>query len=69
VPFDRCGLIVEGTNDERFLYRTLNEAWNELAPGSPNYGRSRGETAVHRFTSGGASVRWLARRLGDARAG
>jgi hypothetical protein len=69
VPFHRIVLIVDGTTDERFLDRMLNEAWNELAAGSPNHGRSRGETAVHRFTSGGASVRWLGWRLGDAKAG
>jgi hypothetical protein len=69
MPFDRCVLIVDGTTDERFLDHTLNDAWNELGPGSPNHGRSRGQTAVQRFTSGGASLSWLVRRLCDARAG
>jgi hypothetical protein len=69
VPFDRCVLIVDHTTDAGFLDRTLNEAWGQLAPGSPNHGRSYDGTTVYPFTSGGASLRWLVRRLCEAGAG
>lgn len=69
VPFDRCALIVDDTTDQDFLHRTLTEAWAQLSPDSPNHGRSRDETAVHRFEPGNASVQRLVRRLCEARVG
>jgi hypothetical protein len=69
VPIERCLLIVDDTTDERFLERTLNEAWEQLSPESPNRRRSADEAPVHRFEPGTAALRRVVRRLCDAGAG
>ncbi|MBT0963577.1 hypothetical protein [Denitromonas iodatirespirans] len=63
VPLSRCVLLVDERTDERFLQRTLADAWHTLPADSPNRAGSPAAVALHRYDGGPAALPALLRQL------
>ena len=67
IPLRQCVLVVDGTTDQSFLQRTLEESWRSMEPGSPNRTTSPAELQPFWLKSlGEAERRRLLRRLCNA---
>jgi hypothetical protein len=66
VPLTRCVLVVDATTDASFLQRTLEQAWQEMHPSSPNRHMPRDSVPLHRLGSRQQGVQKLLRQLCEA---
>jgi hypothetical protein len=64
VPLRQCVLVVDGTTDQSFLERTMEETWRTMGSGSPNRASSPTDVQPFRLPSLGESeLRQLLRHL------
>jgi hypothetical protein len=64
VPLQKVVFVVDGTTDERFLYRTARECWDRIGPTSPNRSFSPEQLPLLRLEgSGGGDLRGLLRAV------
>jgi hypothetical protein len=64
VPLRQCVLVVDGTTDQSFLERTMEETWRAMGSGSPNRASSPTDLEPFRLPSLGESeLRQLLRHL------
>jgi hypothetical protein len=64
VPLRQSVLVVDGTTDQSFLERTIEESWRTMDPGSPNRASAPADLQPFRLPSlGEAELRRLLRHL------
>ncbi|MEO8805111.1 MAG: hypothetical protein ABI433_03460 [Burkholderiaceae bacterium] len=66
VPLGRCVLLFDASTDLAFVRATLQQAWLEIDPRSPNRAMRPEAVALHRFDAGQPALRQLLQRLCDA---
>lgn len=66
VPLGRCVLLFDASTDLAFVRETLQQAWRDIDPRSPNRTMSPEALALHRFEAGQPALHQLLRRLCDA---
>ena len=66
VPLTRCVMVVDATTDAPFLQRTLEQAWQEIHPLSPNRDANCDCAPLHRLGSHQQGLQQLMRRLCEA---